>query len=53
MNLRDARAIDQHIDFDCHHKQLNLSCAASIEAPLPFFITTTPATHTLSRTNTL
>lgn len=32
MNLRDARAIDQHIDFDCHHKQLNLSFSASIEA---------------------
>lgn len=35
MNLRDAWAIDQHIDFDCHHMQLNLSYSVSTAAPPP------------------
>lgn len=43
MNLQDAWAIDQHIDFDCHHKQLNFSCSASIQAPT---ISTSPPPHT-------
>lgn len=35
MNLQDAWTIDQHIDFDCHHKQLNFSWSVSIQPPLP------------------
>lgn len=37
MNLEDARAIDQYIDFDCHHKQLNLNCFATTESPTSIY----------------
>lgn len=47
-NVQDGWTIDQHIDFDGHRKQLNLSCPMQAST----FMTHTPATpHTRKQTS--